>query len=307
MTQLRLRNVDDVMHRIERLIADTVGRLGRRGCILGLSGGIDSALVAYLAVRAVGAERVKALFLPDRDSNPRSEHDARLVADALGISCQRIDLTAVASTIGAYELMPELQSLSKSQQEAFIHQQLHRTGGRTFGRTRQHDVDDPTMRRYTAYLNVKHRLRAAMIYLHADQENRLVLGGCNKTEKMIGFFVKYGDSASDVDPIAGLFKTHVRQLSQHLGMPEPLLSKAPSPDMGPGLTDEDAIGLPYDLLDVILWGIDQELDDPAIQGISGADLPTITYVRQLVATATPMNELPPTVEVESAPPLSRAA
>lgn len=133
----------------------------------------------------------------------------------------------------------------------------------------------------------------ALWYYWSEYRNQLVIGNCNLSEKMTGYFVRYGDSGSDVDPIAGLYKTQVFQLARWIGVPDVIVDKAPSPDMAPGMTDEFALQMRYELLDQILWCLAHAMEPANIQESTGADEQQISYVRELVRLSAPMRAPPP--------------
>jgi NAD+ synthase len=272
---VRLMRIDAgaVSRSLEEFIRENVRKLEREGVILGLSGGIDSAVAAALCARAVGPQRTLALVMPDRDSARNHVRDALDYARELGIEARLIDITPSLRKLGLYRLFfLHKLPIPKKVKESLAHKAHAYFEGRT-GRTpfaaalrgiRDAEFDS-YLKRSTAYYRAKHRLRMVLLYLHAEVGNRLVVGAANKTESLIGFFVKHGcDQAADVMPLLGLFKTQVRQLARHLGIPPRIIEKAPSPDIVPGITDEQAIGMPYERLDLILLALERKWDIPEI-------------------------------------------
>ena len=130
-----------------------------------------------------------------------------------------------------------------------------------------------------------------MLYSYAEHENRLVVGTANKTELMTGFFVKYGDSAADIMPLLPLYKTQVKQLARFLNIPKKIIDKAPSPDLLPGITDEFALGITYEKLDLILWGLERNMETKEITK-TGVKPETVEYVKELVRRSEHMRGLP---------------
>ncbi len=289
-----------VAERIEAFLCEQVATLRRDGVVLGLSGGIDSATVATLAARALGADKVLALLLPERDSSPDSEQDALLVIAQLGVPYKKIDLTPLLSALGIYKAVPLQFLMSRKVKEAVVRQQHDRyikdLGERPFLAgllgTRGM-IHQPILDAGHAYARAKHRMRMVALYYHAELENRLVLGTTNKSEAMTGFVVKWGDNVADAEPILPLYKTQVRQLADYLGVPRPILDKAPSPDLMPGITDEYALGLSYELLDRVLWELEQGHPPVAIAGNIGIELAQAEYVDELVRRSAHMRTLPP--------------
>ena len=131
-----------------------------------------------------------------------------------------------------------------------------------------------------------------ILYSYAERGNLLVAGTANKTEFLTGFFVKYGDSAADIMPLLPFYKTQVRQLAEFLHIPERVLSKAPSPDLIPGITDEFAMGISYEKLDLILLGLDMSMEMKDIAAGAGVKQETIEYVKELVGRSEHMRGSP---------------
>ena len=206
-------DTDAVQQAIVDFIRDTITGAGYQRALLGLSGGIDSALTCYLAAEALGPENVLALLMPYRTSNPASEADARLVIADLGIPNVKIPITPMMDA---------------------------------FQRT------DPGMdagRRG----NIMSRLRMILLYDQSVRFRGLVLGTSNKAESLLGYFTLYGDSAAALRPLAPLYKCQVRQLARAVGVPDPIISKPPSADLWQDQTDEGELGFSYDEADQILY------------------------------------------------------
>lgn len=198
---------------LTRFLQNEIGKAGFSRAVLGLSGGIDSALSCYLAVQALGAENVLALRLPHRISSAESLSHADLVIEALGIPSETVDITDMVEPL--FAASPGISA--------------HRQG------------------------NVMARARMVVIYDRSASWNGLVVGTSNKTELMLGYGTIFGDLASAVNPIGDLYKTQVRQLSREIGVPEAIIHKAPSADLMPGQTDEDDLGFTYEQVDQLLY------------------------------------------------------
>ncbi len=207
---------------LANFIRDETGKFGFKRVVLGMSGGIDSALAATLAAEALGPENVVALILPYRTSSPKSEEDARLVIDRLGLAHDKLDITPMAEPLFA------------------------------------HYGEMSNMRRG----NVLARLRMVAVFDRSLAENALVLGTSNKTESLLGYTTWYGDNAASIQPIGDLYKTQVRALSRAIGVPATVVEKKPSADLWPGQTDEAEMGLSYDLVDQVLYLLVDERLDP---------------------------------------------
>ena len=207
---------------VTAFVESVVDDAGADGAVLGLSGGIDSTLTAYLAVEALGADRVHGLVMPSDVNTAGNMSDAERVARDLGIGYDVVDIGPIFDAF--VEAFPEED-----------------TGDR---------IDTDPLR--TAAGNVRVRIRAVLNYFVANAENRVVLGTGNRSEALTGYYTKYGDQAVDCNPIGNLYKQQVRQLAAHVGVDDDLVTKTPSAEMWTGQTDETEMGLSYDTLDAIL-------------------------------------------------------
>ncbi len=224
----------------ERVTTEVVAFLQRRlessgldAYVLGLSGGVDSACAAALAVRAVGPERLVTVKMPARTSAPASQADAEAVEDALGIP-------------KAHRLLIEVGPIEDGWRVAVG------------------EADPPPLRRG----NVAARARMLVLWDLAAKHRGIVLGTENRTEGLLGYFTIYGDAGSAVEPIAGLFKSQVWSLSRHLGVPRQVIEKPPTADLWVGQTDEDELGARHADADrVLYWSVDRGLspDEVATQ------------------------------------------
>lgn len=268
-------------------------RLERNGVIFGLSGGIDSAVLAELCVTAVGPENTMALLMPERDSKKEHILDARAIVKRLGIKSKEINMTKYLKAIGLYDIFPLNKFVPKRYRARLVdksykyYESLKNTP--YFSRTligSDTGLTGSIVNRSIAYYRAKHRMRMLLLYMYGERENRLVAGAANKTEYLIGYFVKHGiDSATDIMPIMGLYKTQVIELAKYLAVPAHIIEKPPSPDIISGLVDETAIGLSYEKLDLILLAVEKGWSDEDMeQAFSESNITKkdITYVRELM-------------------------
>lgn len=282
--QLRI-DPERVSQRLGRFIKTSMDNLNRDGVIVGLSGGLDSSVVLSLSVAALGPSKVLGLIMPERDSQPDSESDARLQADALGVNVERVELTPILSDMGIYKHIPRAtfahRGIAATAVRVGYKLYTRLTGERPLLSGLEGTSFGP-INRANAYYRMKHRVRMVLLYSYAEHQNLLVAGTANKTEFLTGFLVKYGDSAADIMPLLPLYKTQVKQLAEFLQVPEKIINKAPSPDLIPGITDEFAIGITYEKLDLILAGLDMNMKVEDIAKASRVRRGTIEYVRELV-------------------------
>jgi NAD+ synthase len=199
---------------LTRFVVDAVETAGARGVVVGLSGGVDSALAAALAVRGLGAGRVHAFFLPYRTSDPASAGHAGAVAAALGLEPRTIDVTP--------------------QVDAYFERE---------------EPDADRVRRG----NKMARERMSVLFDQAKKLGCLVLGTSNKTEILLGYSTVFGDNASSINPNGDLYKQQVWQLARHLGVPAEVVDKPPSADLWPGQTSEGELGFDYRIADEVLY------------------------------------------------------
>jgi NAD+ synthase len=295
-----------VAAQIEEFLRRKVDEYQRDGAVVGISGGIDSAVVASLAVRALGADKVKALILPERDSSPDSKSDALVEIDRLGIQHREVDLTPLLSKMGVYGLLP-LRILGTRQLKTAIVQHQHRVQAEALGElpfragllgTRDLGDKKQLIDSGNAYTRVKHRLRMVTLYYYADLENRLALGTTNRSEASTGFVVKWGDNVADVEPILPLYKTQVRQLAGFLGVSDKIIDKPPSPDLMPGIVDGLALGVDYETLDQILWGLEQGWSPERMGATMRVSAAQVSHVQEMQRRSEHLRTLPPSPKLK---------
>ncbi len=196
-----------------RFLRDAVHKIGFERAVIGLSGGIDSALSAYLIAEAIGPENVLAIRMPYKTSSASSLEDAQAVIDALGMRSDTVDITPMVDPLLAR--FPDADNLRQG--------------------------------------NIMARMRMVVLYDQSAAFRGLVIGTSNKTESLLGYSTVYGDNAAAVQPIADLYKAQVRQLAQALNIPRQIIDKPPSADLWAGQTDEDELGFTYELADQVLY------------------------------------------------------
>lgn len=275
---------------IEKFIGDKTDELGRKGNLIGLSGGLDSAVVAALAVRALGPEKVFCVFLPDKHSSNKSAKHARKIADQLGISLKIENITPKLNKFWNYRIMPGKVSMS------LLRKSLLPFVGKSEETLFEMGLMEPKNKiaaRANAFNRIKHRMRMVTLYFMAEQMNYLVAGAGNKTEFLIGYYVKFGcDDASDIMPLLHLYKSQVMQLAEFLAIPREIIEKPPSPDLIPGVTDENVLGLPYKTIDLILLGLDSGLATSQIAEEVDCDTKDVDYVSSLVQKSQHLCNIP---------------
>lgn len=220
ITTIPALNATHTVKIIEAFIKTRVSEAGAKGVVIGISGGIDSAVVASLAVRSLGSEKVQALFLPSSSTPPSDLADVKGLCSQLGINFTIVDIQKIVNAFSG--------SLDQSEQTSTLE-----------------------------WMNLKPRIRQSCWYFFANKLNYLVCGTGNKSELMIGYYTKYGDGAVDILPIGDVYKTHVYQLGEYLKIPKRIQNKIPSAGLTVGQTDEEEIGMSYNQLDCILLGLER--------------------------------------------------
>ena len=224
-------------------LREEVASAGLSRAVLGLSGGIDSAVACALAARAFGPEHVLALCMPYRSSDPGSERDARAVASALGVRCDVVDITPQVDAY--FARFPDADSLRRGNKMA--------------------------------------RERMSILYDRSAEFRGLVIGTSNKTELLLGYGTLFGDMASAINPLGDLYKTQIFQLARHLGLPESVVGKAPSADLWEGQTDEAEMGFTYEAVDRLLWDLVERRFSEAELAVAGHDPAFVARVRRMIA------------------------
>ena len=246
---------------IVAFIRGQMAQAGFERLVIGLSGGVDSAAVAFLAARAIGAENLLAVRMPYRTSSEASETDAMRVVHALGCATERVDITPMVD--------PMLALIDDAD------------GG----------ADSGTLNVRRG--NVMARQRMIVLYDRSVSWDALVVGTSNKTEGLLGYGTLHGDMAAALSPIGDLYKTQLRAVARELGVPEEVVAKPPSADLWPGQTDETEAGFSYPELDRLLfWRIDKRRSVEELVAL-GFDAATVKRVDRMVATSEFKRQVPP--------------
>jgi NAD+ synthase len=248
-----------VQRRAVAFVREQLRKAGRARVVLGLSGGVDSALVAYLVAEAIGPVSLRCLLMPYRTSSPSARADAEAVVRELGCAAEVVDVSPMVDAY--FDGRPDAGALRRG--------------------------------------NFMARTRMAVLYDRAGSENALVAGTGNRTETLVGYATLHGDAAWDFNPIGELFKSQVRQLAAAVGVPEPIIRKAPSADLWPGQTDESEVGVTYPVLDRILHArVDEGRSRDAAIAL-GFDAEVVDRIDRLVARSAFKRRLPPVARLAS--------
>ena len=267
---LEIKNIDEVSKNLQEFIKEQVfDKFKRQGIIIGISGGIDSAVVAYLSTKAIGPERVIGLIMPEKDSDPNSKILAEKIVKKLGINSEEIDLTPILESFDVYKIRDSIvkrnfpQFNENCKFRMVLGGNLLEKDGPFFPYLEV--IDDKKVvhkvklnfkdyNTITAATTIKHRTRMTLLYFFAEKNYYIVMGTTNKNESVQGYYVKYGDGGVDVEPLLNIYKTQVFQLARYLGVTNEIIQRSPSPDTWSfEVNDEEFFyKLPYKLVD-LLW------------------------------------------------------
>jgi len=255
-------NPTTTQQKITRFIKDYINKTKAKGIVLGISGGVDSATTAALATKAIEPNKVLALFMPEKETYNKTDHEhVKLLAKKLKFQLKTIDLTHALNAL--YKAIPD------------------------------HDLKDKVSRG-----NLKARTRMLILYYYANHQNLIVAGSSDKSETMIGYYTKWGDVAADIAPIMDLYKTQVRQLALHLGMPPAIAQKPSTPALWPNQKAEEEIGLKYEHLDLILYGLEHFMSTQTIAKQLHLPVKTITTVKKRWLQTEHKRKMPLTTKLE---------
>ncbi len=253
-----------VERRIVDFIRDYFEKTGVKKAVLGISGGVDSTVTAYLTVKALGSDRVKALIMPDSRVTPAKDlEDALKVVSELEIEKYEVD---IAGILKSYEkTLPFFDA-------------GHRV----------------------ALGNLRARLRMTLLYYFANANDALVVGTGDKSELLIGYFTKYGDGGVDILPIGDLYKTQVRQLALHLGVPREIAEKPSSPALWPGQTAEGELGMSYSEIDLVLYAVfDRKIEIREVPEATGVEEWKVKAILERVSKSAHKRCTPPIPKVSA--------
>lgn len=270
-----LDNVETVASQIiEKLRQDVNHIMKRNGAIVGISGGIDSSVCLALAAKAFGPEKVLGIMMPEKDSSPDSELLARKLADKFEVKAIREEITDALSGFGCYERRdeavrrvfseydPKTYKMKIGIKQSGLFSNLPPVFRLTIidknGNEKEKILPVQEYLQIVAASNFKQRTRMSMLYYHAETLHYAVIGTPNKHEQEQGFFVKYGDGGADVMPIGNLYKTHVYQLADYLGVPEEIIARTPTTDTysAEQTQEEFFYQLPFNLMDRFWYGFE---------------------------------------------------
>lgn len=255
----------------------------KKGAIVGLSGGIDSAVTAALCTKALGSKNVLGLIMPEKESETQSQNLAVEAAKKIDIETKVVDISNILESFGVYKNKEKIVKEkfsdfnSSCKYRVVVPPKLENTAGIPYleildenNNNHKKKISSFEFLTLTAATSIKHRVRMTMLYYHGEKNNQAVIGTTNKSEYLQGYFVKYGDGGSDIEPLVNLYKSQIYQIGEFFKIPEEILKKDASPDVWSFSTSDEEFfySVPYEIVDLILYARENNLSKNEIQKYS---------------------------------------
>jgi len=270
-------------------ITKKTDELRRDGCVVALSGGLDSTTVLALCVQALGNDKVTALFLPERQGGRDTQRFAMMASSHFNVTMKTINITKICRALGTYDFI--LGRLPTDEARIKLAKKFMHSSGRHAFVEAAVGRPDYLIGHCMASYNSKHRVRCIVAYKYAEEHNLLVAGSAHKSEDLVGLFVKNGvDDNADIMPLKNFFRSHILQIAREIGVPDAICNRTPNPETIPGIDDkyQDFLGIPGEKLDIILHQLENGRKPDEISGTVSLDTSTIEEIRDLVAATAHM-------------------
>ena len=292
---LQIKDIGKTISSIENFLKEEILReFQKKGAVVGISGGIDSAVIASICARSINSNQVLGLIMPEKESDPTSQILAKKIANQLGIETKIIDITSILESFGVYDNKEKIikEKFSNFNNNCKYSVRVPSKFGNSVGipfleilddKNEKHQIKISTSEflTLTASSSIKHRVRMTLLYYYAEKNNFCVVGTTNKSEFLQGYFVKYGDGGTDIEPISNLYKSQIYQIGEFLKIPKEILEKDASPDIWSLKTSDEEFfySVPYNVVDLILYARENKMTESEIEKVS--DLPS-EQIRRLI-------------------------
>ena len=282
---LQIKDIGRTISSIEKFVKDEIlNEFQRKGAVIGISGGVDSAVMTSICTRSINPNQVLGLIMPEKESDPSSEIFAKKIANQLDIETKIIDITSILESFGVYDNKENIikEKFSNFNNNCMYSVRVPSKFGNSVGipfleildnenKKHQIKISASEFLNLTASSSIKHRVRMTLLYYYAEKNNFCVVGTTNKSEFLQGYFVKYGDGGTDIEPLSNLYKSQIYQIGEFLNIPKEILEKDASPDIWSLKTSDEEFfySVPYDVVDLILYARENNMIESKIEEISG--------------------------------------
>lgn len=288
---LQIKEMKETINSIENFVKDEISKkFQRQGVVIGISGGIDSAVMAAICAKSIEPKQVLGLIMPEKESDPTSQILAQRLAEKFQIQTKVIDITSILESFEVYKIKEQIvmekfpDFNSNCRYRIVVPSKFSSSIGIPFleildnkNKKHQFKISLSEFLTLTAASSIKHRVRMTMLYYYAEKNNFCVVGTTNKSEFLQGYFVKYGDGGTDMEPLTNLYKSQIYQIGKFLEIPSEILEKDPSPDIWSFSTSDEEFfySVPYHIVDLILYARENNISKSEIQKISNLSLEQI--------------------------------
>ena len=281
---LQIKEIEKTISSIENFVKDEISKkFQKQGAVIGISGGIDSAVMAAICAKSIGSKQILGLIMPEKESDPTSQILAKRLAEKFQIETKIIDITSILESFEVYKIKEQIVKEKfpdfngNCKYRIVVPPKFSSSIGIPFleildneNKKHQFKISLSEFLTLTAASSIKHRVRMTMLYYYAEKNNFCVMGTTNKSEFLQGYFVKYGDGGTDIEPLTNLYKSQIYQIGQFLEIPNEILDNEPSPDIWSFSTSDEEFfySVPYHIVDLILYARENNMSNSEIQKIS---------------------------------------
>jgi len=293
---LQVKEIEKTINSIENFVKEEISkRFQKRGAVIGISGGIDSAVMAAICAKSIDPKQVLGIIMPEKESDPTSQILAKKIAEQFQIETKIIDITSILESFGVYSIKEQIVKEKFSnfnnncKYRVTIPSKISNSAGIPFleilddkNKKYQFKISTSEFLTLIASSSIKHRVRMTLLYYYAEKNNFCVVGTTNKSEFLQGYFVKYGDGGTDLEPLTNLYKSQIYQIGEFLKVPNEILEKDASADIWSFNTSDEEFfySVPYHIVDLILYARENNMTKSEIEKISNLSLEQIEKLLQ---------------------------